>query len=76
MSILEPQIQATLLPGLSIPPWLSQLFDWIEVNNFYIDTDAGRIGTLFPEDNVFLLHSRKTIQAISFCLYHSLIYSK
>jgi hypothetical protein len=52
MSILESQIAATLLPGMSIPQELSQLFSWIEENTFYIDRDADtpRIGLLCPKE--------------------------
>lgn len=52
MTILGKQIEKTLLPGMSIPDELDDLFAWIEANRFYIDRDAGRIGFLFPEDEL------------------------
>src|SRR5690349_9511808 len=53
MSKLFDQIAETLLPGMTIPDPLRRLFEWIESNGYYIDTDAGqRIGFLFPEDKL------------------------
>ncbi len=52
MTILGEQIEKTLLPGMSIPDEWDELFAWIESNHLYIDKDAGRIGFLFPEDEL------------------------
>lgn len=49
MSKLEEQIALTLLPGMSLPEPLKQLFTWIEGRELYVDTGKGRIGFLFPE---------------------------
>lgn len=49
MSKLEEQIALTLLPGMSLPEPLKQLFSWIESRGFYVDTGQGRIGFLFSE---------------------------
>jgi len=49
MSILGQQIAKTLLPGMVVPDELEALFAWIESNNLFIDTKAGRIGFLFPK---------------------------
>ena len=35
-----------------MPDELNELFIWIESNSLYIDEDAGRIGFLFPEDEL------------------------
>jgi hypothetical protein len=48
-SVLGQQIAATLLPGMTVPEPLEQLFQWIEQNNLFVDQPAGRIGFLFPE---------------------------
>jgi hypothetical protein len=50
MTILENQIKATLLSGMHIPNELSMLFSWIEEQGFYIDTDHGRIGSLYSDE--------------------------
>ncbi len=52
MAVLVEQIAKTLLKGMAIPHELIALFDWIESNHLYIDTDAGRIGFLFPENEL------------------------
>ena len=52
MSVLEKQIKATLLPGMTLPDEFSQLFKWIEDNGFYVDSDDDRVGMLFPEDEL------------------------
>ena len=49
MSKLEQQIALTLLPGMSLPEPLKQLFTWIESHGLYVDTAKGRVGFLFPE---------------------------
>lgn len=51
MSKLCDEITATLLPGMTIPESLQQLFDWIEKHGYVVDTDDGRIGSLFPTTN-------------------------
>jgi hypothetical protein len=52
MTILENQIKDTLLPGMHIPQELSLLFKWIEDNGYFIDREEGRIGFLYPEEDL------------------------
>ena len=52
MSKLGDEITATLLPGMTIPESLQQLFDWIEQHGYFVDTENGRIGSLFPDDEL------------------------
>lgn len=49
MSELYNQVLKTLLPGMAVPEPLQKLFDWIEREGLFIDTEGGRIGFLFPE---------------------------
>jgi hypothetical protein len=48
VTVLGKQIEKTLLPGMSIPNELDELFNWIESNRLYIDRGAERVGLLFP----------------------------
>lgn len=48
-SVIGRQIEATLCPGMSMPDPLEQLFRWIEAHGYFVDTNDGRIGLLFPE---------------------------
>jgi len=52
MSDLREQIERTLLPGMYLPKPLGLLFEWIESNGLFVDTDEGRIGYLYPEDKL------------------------
>ena len=52
MSKLGDEISATLLPGMTIAKSLQQLFDWIEQHGYFVDTENGRIGSLFPDDEL------------------------
>lgn len=52
MTVLHDQISKTLLPGMDIPEPLARLFSWIEDNGLFVDRDNGRIGFLFPEDQL------------------------
>lgn len=52
MSVLKKQIEKTLLPGMDIPEPLVLLFSWIEENNLFVDTKHGRIGFLYPEEEL------------------------
>ena len=38
--------------GIEIPTPLIKLYDWIESNGFYIDTDNGRLGFLYSEEKM------------------------
>jgi hypothetical protein len=35
-----------------VPDELAALYDWIETNRLFVDTDNGRLGFLFPEDEL------------------------
>jgi hypothetical protein len=35
-----------------VPGELAALYDWIETNRLFVDTDRGRLGFLFPEDEI------------------------
>jgi hypothetical protein len=52
MGILADQYKAVLLPKMSVPIELLLLFDWIEANALYVDNECGRVGFLFPEDEL------------------------
>lgn len=52
MKNLINQIKDTLSPGMFVPNELEKLFNWIEENNYYIDTKNGRIGYLFPDEKL------------------------
>jgi hypothetical protein len=52
MSVLHDQLKKRLPPGMSIPSALCQLYSWIEDNGHYEDIDTGRIGCLFPDDEM------------------------
>jgi len=52
MSRLCDDITATLSPGMTMPESLRQLFDWIERRGYFIDTEHGRIGSLFPDEEL------------------------
>ena len=52
MSKLGDEISATLLPGMTMAKSLQQLFDWIEQHGYFVDTENGRIGSLFPDDEL------------------------
>ena len=52
MGVLQDQLTAKLLPGMYIPQPLELLFSWIEDNHLFVDTDEGRFGFLFPEDQM------------------------
>lgn len=51
-SVLTQQISATLPAGMVLPTPLKWLFNWIEANQYFVDTPNGRIGFLFPEDEM------------------------
>lgn len=51
-SVLGRQIEATLCPGMTVPEPLELLFKWIETKGYFIDKPAGRLGFLFPEDEM------------------------
>ncbi|HEX4948553.1 MAG TPA: SMI1/KNR4 family protein [Blastocatellia bacterium] len=52
MGVLQDQLTAKLLPGMYIPQPLELLFSWIENNHLFVDTDEGKFGFLFPEDQM------------------------
>ena len=52
MSKLADQIAATLRGGMTLPPELRQLFEWIESRGTYEDDDEGRTGLLVDPDSV------------------------
>lgn len=52
MSVLQDQITKTLPLGMFIPRPLELLFSWIEDNDLFVDTKNGRIGFLFPQDQL------------------------
>lgn len=52
MSKLYTQIEQTLLPGMYIPKPIKLLFEWIEAHSLYVDTKNGRLGFLFPEEDM------------------------
>jgi hypothetical protein len=52
MSVLGNQIKRTLLPGMHMPQPLELLFEWIEDNKLFIDTANGRLGFLYPEEQL------------------------
>lgn len=51
-SVLGQQIGSTLCAGMALPQPLELLFRWIEAKRCYVDTPNGRIGFLFPEDEM------------------------
>lgn len=51
-SVLGQQIGSTLCAGMALPQPLELLFRWIEARRLYVDTPNGRIGFLFPEDEM------------------------
>lgn len=52
MTLLHDQLSRTLQPGMRIPQPLALLFTWIENKKQFVDTANGRIGLLFPEDQL------------------------
>ncbi|MEM6473862.1 MAG: SMI1/KNR4 family protein [Planctomycetota bacterium] len=52
MSVLQSQLESKLLPGMTLPPEFSALYRWIESKGMYVENDYGRIGFLFPEDQL------------------------
>lgn len=52
MSVLRTQLEDKLLPGMFVPNELSLLYDWIESRGMFVENDGGRIGFLFPEDEL------------------------
>ena len=53
MGKLYDQLERTLLPGMTVPPPIRTLFEWIEANGTYIDNAEGqRRGFLFPLDQL------------------------
>ncbi|MBF9143399.1 SMI1/KNR4 family protein [Hymenobacter properus] len=46
------QLEAVMLAGVAVPLPIKQLYEWIEANGFYIDNDGGRIGFLYPEQDL------------------------
>lgn len=52
MPLLNDQLKSVLQPGMYIPEELSALYEWIETRHLYIDKDEGRVGILFPEDEL------------------------
>lgn len=52
MSVLGDQLRAVLLPGMNVPPEFLALYDWIEANQLFVDNEDGRVGFLFPEDEL------------------------
>jgi hypothetical protein len=52
LSLLLSQIEGTLPESMQVPDALKKLFQWIEDNGFYEDTEEGRIGYLFHIDKM------------------------
>ncbi len=52
MSVLGDQLRDVLLPGMNVPPEFLALYDWIEANQLFVDNEHGRVGFLFPEDEL------------------------
>jgi len=52
ISTLNDQIGATLLSGMQVPEPLQRLFEWIEKHGSTVDTQEGRIGLLFPDEEL------------------------
>ena len=52
MSVLHDQLNERLPPGMSIPRPLLRLYSWIEGKGLYRDIQTGRVGFLFPEDEM------------------------
>lgn len=52
MSVLANQLRDALLPGMHLPPEFCALYDWIEANGLYVDNEDGRVGYLFPEEEL------------------------
>ncbi|WP_143066833.1 hypothetical protein [Sphingobium sp. YR768] len=50
--VLGRQIGSTLCPGMVLPPSFELFFQWIEGRRCFVDTPNGRIGFLFPEDEM------------------------
>lgn len=48
MSLLQKQIERTLLPGMCVPEPLALLFTWIEDKGYFFDRNNHRIGFLYP----------------------------
>ncbi|HWU56634.1 MAG TPA: hypothetical protein VN175_14085 [Rhizomicrobium sp.] len=48
-SVIGRQIEATLCPGMTLPPAFESLFRWIEKNGYFVDVQDRRIGILFSE---------------------------
>lgn len=49
---LASEIATTLRPGMILPEPLLLLFEWIERNGFHEGTRTGRVGYLFPQDQM------------------------
>ncbi|MBU2978760.1 SMI1/KNR4 family protein [Alteromonas sp. C1M14] len=52
MNPLHKSILQTLPNPMSIPEPLAMLFDWIESNGFAEDTEIGRVGYLYPNNQM------------------------
>ncbi len=46
------QLVAVMPAGTEIPTPIRQLYEWIESNGFYVDNANGRIGLLYPEQEL------------------------
>jgi len=49
-NILLNQLEKVIPKGMTIPPELKKLYEWIEYNKFYVDGDYGRCGFLDGKD--------------------------
>lgn len=52
MGVLGDQLRDVLQPGMSVPTEFLALYDWMEANNLYVENEDGRVGFLFPEDEL------------------------
>lgn len=46
------QLEEVMLEGVAVPSAIKQLYEWIENNGFYVDNTDGRIGFLYPEQDL------------------------
>ena len=51
-NILLQQLENALPEGMQIPEELRKLYEWIEDNGYYTDSDGVRYGYLYPEDKL------------------------
>ena len=51
-NILLQQLENALPGGMQIPEELRKLYQWIEDNGYYTDSDGVRYGYLYPEDKL------------------------